>query len=89
MEKHTVKAPIVEALERAYKKHSYHFHIPGHTRGKGIYKPFKDFMGEKFFKCDMTDEFDGIGLRYELEGLQNRTRIVTRQEVIQHSYSDT
>ncbi len=57
----TVKAPIVEALEKAYKKGSYHFHIPGHTRGKGIYKPFKDFMGEKFFKCDMTDEFDGIG----------------------------
>jgi len=56
-----VKAPIVEALEKAYEKGSYHFHIPGHTRGNGIYEPFKQFMGEKFFKCDMTDEFDGIG----------------------------
>ena len=56
-----IKAPIVEGLVNAYKKRSYHFHIPGHTRGKGVYKPFKDFMGEKFFQCDMTDEFDGIG----------------------------
>lgn len=57
----TVKAPIVDALMNAYDKHSYHFHIPGHTRGKGIYEPFKNFMGNKFFQCDMTDEFDGIG----------------------------
>ncbi len=56
-----VKAPIVEALISAYNKHSYHFHIPGHTRGNGVYETFKNFMGEKFFQCDMTDEFDGIG----------------------------
>jgi lysine decarboxylase len=56
-----VKAPIVEALINAYEKHSYHFHIPGHTRGNGVYEPFRKFMGEKFFACDMTDEFDGIG----------------------------
>jgi len=55
------KAPIVEALIGAYNKKSYHFHIPGHTRGKGVYYRFKDFMGDKFFQCDMTDEFDGIG----------------------------
>ena len=61
MEKHTVKAPIVEALERAYKKRSYHFHIPGHTRGEGVYEPFRKLIGDKFFQCDMTDEFDGIG----------------------------
>ena len=60
-DKKQIKAPIVEALIKAYEKGSYHFHIPGHTRGKGIYKPFRDFMGEKFFQCDMTDEFDGIG----------------------------
>lgn len=56
-----IKAPIVEALMNAYDKRSYHFHIPGHTRGKGVYEPFKNFMGDKFFQCDMTDEFDGIG----------------------------
>lgn len=59
--KSKVKAPIVEALIEAYNKKSYHFHIPGHTRGKGVYRQFKDFMGNKFFQCDMTDEFDGIG----------------------------
>ena len=56
-----VKAPIVEALAKAREKRSFHFHIPGHTRGKGVYAPFKDLMGERFFEYDMTDEFDGIG----------------------------
>lgn len=56
-----VEAPIVEALINSYEKQSYHFHIPGHTRGQGVYNQFKEFMGDKFFKCDMTDEFDGIG----------------------------
>ena len=56
-----VKAPLVDALNSAYKNPTYQFHIPGHTRGKCVYEPFKYFMGDKFFRCDMTDEFDGIG----------------------------
>ena len=52
---------MVEALKRAVETGSYHFHIPAHTRGKGIYLPFSKFVGKKFFKYDMTDEFDGIG----------------------------
>ena len=56
-----IKAPLVEALRQACKKGSYHFHIPAHTRGEGIYLPFKNLIGKDFFKCDMTDEFDGIG----------------------------
>lgn len=61
MEENRAKAPIVEALENAYNKCSYHFHIPGHARGNGVYEPFRTLIGDKFFQCDMTDEFDGIG----------------------------
>lgn len=61
MDTRNIKAPIVEALIDAYKRKSYHFHIPGHTRGNGVYEPLRQFMGDKFFQCDMTDEFDGIG----------------------------
>lgn len=61
MEEKKTKAPIVEALKNAYEKQSYHFHIPGHARGEGVYKPFRELIGDKFFQCDMTDEFDGIG----------------------------
>ena len=33
-----IKAPIVEALKTAYENPTYHFHIPGHTKGKAIFK---------------------------------------------------
>ena len=60
MEEKKTKAPIVEALKNAYEKQSYHFHIPGHARGEGVYKPFRELIGDKFFQCDMTDEFETL-----------------------------
>lgn len=56
-----VEAPIVEALQKAYDKPSYQFHIPGHTRGTGVLKSFKNLIGSKALKVDTTDEFDNLG----------------------------
>jgi len=39
-----VKAPLVEALEKYYKKPAVQFHIPGHTRGLGAYKDFRNLI---------------------------------------------
>ena len=36
-----VKAPIVEALKIAYENPTYQFHIPGHTKGKAVFKDFR------------------------------------------------
>ena len=33
-----IKAPIVDALKTAYENPTYQFHIPGHTKGKAIFK---------------------------------------------------
>ena len=63
-----VKAPIVEALYNAYKNPTYQFHIPGHTKGKAIFKDFKKLVGEKVLNIDTTDEFDNLGTLHPATG---------------------
>ena len=56
-----IHAPIVEALKTAYDNPTYQFHIPGHTKGLGTLKDFRDLIGKRALKVDTTDEFDGLG----------------------------
>ena len=63
-----VHAPIVEALKKAYENPTYQFHIPGHTKGKGVFKDFKKLIGEKALNIDTTDEFDNLGTLHPATG---------------------
>jgi ornithine decarboxylase len=63
-----VKAPIVEALKTAYENPTYQFHIPGHTKGKAVFKDFKKLVGEKALTLDTTDEFDNLGTLHPATG---------------------
>ncbi len=63
-----IKAPIVEALKNAYENPTYQFHIPGHTKGKAVYKEFKKLIGEKALSVDTTDEFDNLGTLHPATG---------------------
>ncbi len=63
-----IKAPIVDALKTAYNNPTYQFHIPGHTRGKAIFKDFKKLIGEKALNLDTTDEFDNLGTLHPATG---------------------
>ena len=63
-----VKAPIVEALKTAYKNPTYQFHIPGHTKGKAVFKDFRKLIGEKALSLDTTDEFDNLGTLHPATG---------------------
>lgn len=63
-----VKAPIVEALKNAVENPTYQFHIPGHTKGKAIFKDFKKLVGEKVLNLDTTDEFDNLGTLHPATG---------------------
>lgn len=60
-EKLKVNAPIIEALKNSYENPTYQFHIPGHTKGNGALKEFKQLLGNKALKIDTTDEFDNLG----------------------------
>ncbi len=54
-------APIVEALKTSVEYPTYQFHIPGHTKGQGVYPEFKKLIGQKALAIDTTDEFDKLG----------------------------
>lgn len=56
-----IKAPIIDALKYAIENPTYQFHIPGHTKGNGIFPEFKNLIGQKTFLVDTTDEFDNLG----------------------------
>lgn len=61
LKKTKIIAPIIEALKTAIKYPTYQFHIPGHTKGQGIYPEFKKLIGKKALEVDTTDEFDNLG----------------------------
>lgn len=63
-----IYAPIVEALKKAYDNPTYQFHIPGHTKGKAIFKDFKKLTGDKVLNIDTTDEFDNLGTLHPATG---------------------
>ena len=63
-----VKAPIVDALKKAYENPSYQFHIPGHTKGNGSLTDFKKLIGVKALNIDTTDEFDNLGTLHPATG---------------------
>ena len=64
----SVKAPIVEALKTAYENPTYQFHIPGHTKGRAIFRDFRKLIGEKALSLDTTDEFDNLGTLHPATG---------------------
>ena len=63
-----VKAPIVEALKKAYENPTYQFHIPGHTKGNGTLPEFRKLIGAKALTVDTTDEFDNLGTLHPATG---------------------
>lgn len=61
-------APIVKALQCAFEHPTYQFHIPGHTKGQGVYPEFKKLVGSKVLSLDTTDEFDNLGTLHPATG---------------------
>lgn len=63
-----MKAPIVDALKKAYENPTYQFHIPGHTKGNGTLPEFRKLIGARALTVDTTDEFDNLGTLHPATG---------------------
>lgn len=63
-----VIAPIVDAIKYAVDNPTYQFHIPGHTKGIGVYPEFRNLIGKKALLVDTTDEFDNLGTLHPATG---------------------
>lgn len=48
------KTPLFDALKEYVDRDTLPFHVPGHKKGVGIDKEFKNFIGENPFKIDVT-----------------------------------
>ncbi|NLI55381.1 aminotransferase class V-fold PLP-dependent enzyme [bacterium] len=62
------KIPLFYALKDYINKKRPAFHMPGHHRGKGIYKLLKDEWGENIFLYDIT-EVEGLDYLHKPEGV--------------------
>ncbi len=48
------ETPLFDALKEYVNNETIPFHVPGHKKGQGIDKEFKEFIGENPFKIDVT-----------------------------------
>ena len=64
----SIKAPLVEALEKYALNPAIQFHIPGHTRGRGTLTSFRKLIGKQALCLDTTDEFDNLGTLHPRSG---------------------
>lgn len=48
------ETPLFDALMEYVNRETIPFHVPGHKKGVGVDKEFKDFIGENPFKIDVT-----------------------------------
>lgn len=48
------ETPLFDALKEYVNRDTIPFHVPGHKKGQGIDKEFKEFIGANPFKIDVT-----------------------------------
>lgn len=48
------QTPLFDALMEYYNNDTIPFHVPGHKKGKGVEKNFREFIGDKAFSIDVT-----------------------------------
>ena len=55
-------APLFEAIVKYVRSGKASFHTPGHKHGRGIYAPFRRFLGRRVFQADLTllEEVDSL-----------------------------
>ncbi len=62
MEEDQRRAPLFEAISKYTRSGKISFHTPGHKHGRGIYTPFRKFLGRRVFSADLTllEEVDSL-----------------------------
>ena len=48
------QTPLFDALMEYYDNETVPFHVPGHKKGIGVEKRFRDFIGDNAFSIDVT-----------------------------------
>ncbi len=69
------KTPLYDAIVRYANENKISFHTPGHKHGKGISKSFRQFVGEKVFRLDLS-------VMSEVDSLHEPSTVIKEAQVL-------
>lgn len=69
------KTPLFDAIVRYANENKISFHTPGHKHGKGIAKIFRQFVGEKVFRLDLS-------VMSEVDSLHEPSTVIKEAQVL-------
>ncbi len=69
------KTPLFDAIVRYANENKISFHTPGHKHGKGIAKVFKQLVGEKVFRLDLS-------VMSEIDSLHEPSTVIKEAQIL-------
>ncbi len=69
------KTPLFDAIVRYANENKISFHTPGHKHGKGIPKTFRQFVGDKVFRLDLS-------VMSEVDSLHEPSTVIKEAQVL-------
>lgn len=69
------KTPLFDAIVRYANENKISFHTPGHKHGKGIPKIFRQFVGEKVFRLDLS-------VMSEVDSLHEPSSVIKEAQIL-------
>jgi len=75
------KTPMFDALMEYYNNNTIPFHVPGHKKGQGMVKKFRDFVGTNVLSIDVT-------VFHQVDSLHKPTGVIKEaQELAADAYN--
>ncbi len=69
------KTPLFDAIVRYANENKISFHTPGHKHGVGIHKIFRQFVGDKVFRLDLS-------VMSEVDSLHEPSSVIKEAQVL-------
>jgi arginine decarboxylase len=69
------KTPLFDAIVRYANENKISFHTPGHKHGKGIPKIFRQFVGDKVFRLDLS-------VMSEVDSLHEPSSVIKEAQIL-------
>src|SRR5579872_6675734 len=69
------KTPLFDAIVRYANENKISFHTPGHKHGVGIHKIFRQFVGDKVFRLDLS-------VMSEVDSLHEPSTVIKEAQVL-------
>ncbi|HTC21917.1 MAG TPA: arginine decarboxylase, partial [bacterium] len=69
------KTPLFDAIVRYANENKISFHTPGHKHGQGMPKVFRQFVGDKVFRLDLS-------VMSEVDSLHEPSSVIKEAQIL-------